>query len=84
MQATISAVMMNLESRYIVTEDIGRQILTYGKRMPPADFVADVSKVTTADIAACAAEMLKSPLCMSSLGNISGMPQYADVAKKFA
>ena len=30
--ATISSVLMNLESRVVVTEDIGRQILTYGHR----------------------------------------------------
>jgi processing peptidase subunit alpha len=30
--STISAVLMNLESRVIVAEDIGRQILTYGCR----------------------------------------------------
>ena len=31
-KATISAVLSNLESRGIVGEDIGRQILTYGDR----------------------------------------------------
>lgn len=81
--ATISAVMMNLESKSIVTEDIGRQILTYGERKAPAEFLADVAKVTTADIAACAAELLKSPLSMSAIGNISNVPLYTDVAKKF-
>ncbi|KAG5030120.1 hypothetical protein JHK87_013634 [Glycine soja] len=31
-QATKSAILMNLESRMVVSEDIGRQILTYGER----------------------------------------------------
>ena len=31
-KATVSAVLSNLESRAIVAEDIGRQILTYGDR----------------------------------------------------
>ena len=31
-KATISSVLMNLESRAVVAEDIGRQILTYGHR----------------------------------------------------
>ncbi|XP_059596079.1 mitochondrial-processing peptidase subunit alpha-like [Vitis vinifera] len=31
-EATKSAVLMNLESRMIASEDIGRQILTYGER----------------------------------------------------
>jgi hypothetical protein len=30
--ATISSVLMNLEARAVVAEDIGRQILTYGER----------------------------------------------------
>lgn len=30
--ATVSSVLMNLESRAVVAEDIGRQILTYGER----------------------------------------------------
>jgi processing peptidase subunit alpha len=81
--ATISAVMMNLESKSIIAEDIGRQILTYGERKSPEEFIADCSKVTAADIAACATAMLKSPLSMSALGNISDVPTYADVAKRF-
>ena len=31
-KAAISSVLMNLESRAVVAEDIGRQILTYGHR----------------------------------------------------
>ena len=31
-KATISSVLMNLESRAVVAEDIGRQVLTYGHR----------------------------------------------------
>lgn len=33
--AAISSVYMNLESRAVVAEDIGRQILTYGHRCRP-------------------------------------------------
>ena len=35
-RATVTAVLSNLESRAIVAEDIGRQILTYGDRCAPA------------------------------------------------
>ena len=34
-RATVTAVLSNLESRAIVAEDIGRQILTYGDRCAP-------------------------------------------------
>ncbi len=30
--ATISAVLMNMESRAVIAEDIGRQVLTYNER----------------------------------------------------
>ncbi len=35
-KAAISSVLMNLESRAVVAEDIGRQVLTYGHRCAPA------------------------------------------------
>ncbi len=31
-KAAVSSVLMNLESRAVVAEDIGRQVLTYGHR----------------------------------------------------
>ena len=34
-KAAISSVLMNLESRAVVAEDIGRQVLTYGHRCAP-------------------------------------------------
>ena len=40
--ATISSILMNLESKAVVAEDIGRQVLTYGERKSPADFIAQV------------------------------------------
>jgi hypothetical protein len=33
--AAVSSVLMNLESRAVVAEDIGRQVLTYGHRCDP-------------------------------------------------
>ena len=44
--ATVSSILMNLESKAVVAEDIGRQILTYGYRKSAADFIAEVRAVT--------------------------------------
>lgn len=89
--ATISSVLMNLESRAVVVEDIGRQILTYGERKSVASFTADVSAITTADLAAVASKLLKTPLTfvrapaapVSACGggnHWSGGPSVVDVA----
>ena len=45
-----SSLLMNLESRPILFEDIGRQVLTYGARTPAADLVRQIESVTAADL----------------------------------
>jgi len=82
--ATIAAVNFNLESKAIVCEDIGRQLLTYGERVSAEQFVKDVNALSAKDLQACAKALIKTPLTMASLGQIEGVPKYDDVAKKFA
>ena len=55
--ATVSSILMNLESKAIVAEDIGRQILTYGERKAPSEFIAQVNALTVADVAAVAVHL---------------------------
>jgi processing peptidase subunit alpha len=81
--ATIASVNFNLESKAIVCEDIGRQLLTYGTRISAEQFVKDVHALTAKDLTACAKALLKSPLTMASIGPIDHVPTYADVANKF-
>jgi processing peptidase subunit alpha len=81
--ATISSVLMNLESRAVVAEDVGRQILTYGERKSPASFIAEVEKLTPADMSAAVAKLLKSPPTLVSLGDAAGVPRYDALAKRF-
>jgi processing peptidase subunit alpha len=45
-----SSVLMNLESRMILYEDIGRQLLTYGARESPESVCAKIDAVTAADL----------------------------------
>ncbi|KAK4747139.1 hypothetical protein SAY87_026176 [Trapa incisa] len=82
-ESTKSAVLMNLESRMIVAEDIGRQILTFGERKPVEHFLNDVDKITLEDITTVARRFLSSPLTMASYGDVANVPTYDSVSRKF-
>ncbi|KAK3005206.1 hypothetical protein RJ639_015878, partial [Escallonia herrerae] len=68
-QSTKSAILMNLESRMVASEDIGRQVLTYGERKSVEHFLKAVEEVTPKDIASIAQKLLSSPLTMASHGD---------------
>jgi len=82
-EATKSAVLMNLESRSIASEDIGRQVLTYGERKPIEYFLKTVEEITLNDISSTAKKMLSSPLTMASWGDVIHVPSYESVSRKF-
>lgn len=82
--AAVSSVLMNLESRAVVAEDIGRQVLTYGHRKPVGEFVQEIRSLKASDLSAAAAKLLKSPPSMAVLGDIAHVPRYDQVAKRFA
>ncbi|KAI5063147.1 hypothetical protein GOP47_0021694 [Adiantum capillus-veneris] len=81
--STVSSVLMNLESRVIVTEDIGRQMLTYGHRKPVQSFVDQVNALTIADIQGILLKVLKTPLTMASWGDVTHAPRYDEIASRF-
>jgi processing peptidase subunit alpha len=81
--STISAVLMNLESRVVITEDIARQILTYGHRKPVAEFIEGVQALTLEDIANVSSKIVATPLTMASWGNVVQVPRYDAVADRF-
>mmetsp|Transcript_226 Transcript_226/g.521 ORF Transcript_226/g.521 Transcript_226/m.521 type:complete len:505 (-) Transcript_226:438-1952(-) len=81
--ATISSIYMNLESKAVVAEDIGRQILTYGERLPPAEFIAQVKAITAEDLTAIAAAALKTAPTLCFVGDLSFAPRYEDVKAMF-
>ncbi|XP_019175757.1 PREDICTED: mitochondrial-processing peptidase subunit alpha-like [Ipomoea nil] len=81
--STKSAILMNLESRMVASEDIGRQILTYGERKPVEHFLKGIDEVTVKDISSLAQKLLSSPLTMASYGDVLNLPSYDAVSKKF-
>jgi predicted Zn-dependent peptidase len=82
-QATKSAVLMNLESRVVASEDIGRQILTYGERKPIEHFLKDLEAITLNDISSTAKKIISSPLTLASWGDVIHVPSYESVSQKF-
>ncbi|KAG7036456.1 Mitochondrial-processing peptidase subunit alpha [Cucurbita argyrosperma subsp. argyrosperma] len=82
-ESTKSAVLMNLESRIIVSEDIGRQILTYGERKPVEHFLKAVDSITLNDITNIAQKVIWSPLTMASYGDVINVPTYESVNSRF-
>ncbi|XP_052182960.1 mitochondrial-processing peptidase subunit alpha-like [Diospyros lotus] len=82
-QSTKSAILMNLESRMVASEDIGRQILTYGERKTVEHFLKAVDEVSPKDIASIAQKLISSPLTMASYGDVIYVPSYDAVSSKF-
>ena len=67
----------------VVSEDIGRQVLTYGERKPVEDFLKAVDQVTLKDIASISQKLISSPLTMASYGDVIYVPNYESVSSKF-
>ncbi|KAF3450674.1 hypothetical protein FNV43_RR06763 [Rhamnella rubrinervis] len=81
-ESTKTAVLMNLESRMIASEDIGRQVLTYGERKPVEHFLNTVDKITLEDIISVAEKIVSSPLTMASYGDVRNVPSYESVSRE--
>ena len=82
--ATVSSILMNLESKAIVAEDVGRQMLTYGERKAPSAFIAEVNALTAKDVADVAAKCLKSAPTLCMVGDLSNAPRYEHVRAMLA
>lgn len=74
-----SMLMMNLEQRPVVFEDICRQVLGHGYRKPPAEVLEDIKKVTSADLVRVAERMLTSKAAVVGYGNLAGLPDYEKI-----
>eukprot|EP00978_Attheya_sp_CCMP212_P011681 scaffold28949_cov51-Attheya_sp.AAC.2 len=78
-------VLTQLESRLVLFEDIGRQILTYGKREGTAEMCAKIDAVTAQDIQEIARKAITKPPTLASVGeNISNVPAYEEIASWFS
>lgn len=83
-----SSVMMNLETRALLCEDIGRQILSHGKRMDPAELVRRIQATTADDITRVMLSALSKPPSFALVGDAAAagkdLPGYDAIRGFFA
>jgi processing peptidase subunit alpha len=63
----------------IVTEDLGRQIMYYGKRKSGAQVAEEIQAVTAEQLTALAGKMLDSPVSVAAYGDVAFVPSYGEV-----
>lgn len=77
-------VLTQLESRLVIFEDMGRQVLTYGKRENAAATCAKIDAVTAEDIQRLVQNMLKeNPTIASAGSHLSHVPSHDEVSRLF-
>jgi len=67
-----SSLLMNLESRMVELEDLGRQVQVHGRRVPVTEMVASIDKVTIADLRRVAKQVFGGQV--KNIGGGSGAP----------
>jgi processing peptidase subunit alpha len=74
-----SSVLLQLESRALQVEDMGRQVMAYGKVIGAEELVKKISAVSEADIQRVAKKMVKTPLTFAAVGETGHLSRYEDV-----
>ena len=77
-------VLMSLESTHARAEQIARQLVIYGRILPPAELTAEIDKVDNAALARCASVLLKGPLTVTTLGPAKTLESYAKLAARLS
>ena len=72
-----SLMLMQLESRLVVCEDITRQIMTYGSRETPESLIAKINSVSQEDLRNVAHKMIQFDPSIAVVGyDVSHVAQY--------
>ena len=74
-----SMLLMNLESRPVIFEDIARQVLAQGRREDPEKYIQKISDVQVSDIHRIAKKMLGSKPAVAAIGTLNELPDYSDM-----
>jgi mitochondrial-processing peptidase subunit beta len=72
-----SIMLSGLDGHSNVAEDIGRQMLNYGRRLTPAEIFTRIDAITAADIKATAANFINDQdHALAAVGGIHELPDY--------
>jgi len=72
-----ATMLMGLDGNTNVCEDIGRQLLTYGRRLTPAEIFQRIEEMTVEDVRAAAYKVFHDKdHAMAAVGGIEGLPSY--------
>jgi len=74
-----SIILMNLEARPVMFEDIARQVLATGARKLPSAFIREIEAVTFEDIKRIASRLLKSQPCVAARGEVLKLPSLSNI-----
>jgi len=74
-----SMLLMNLESRPVVFEDIARQVLAQGKRENPETYIQKIRDVNIDDINRIATKMLASKPSIAAIGSLDELPEFSEM-----
>lgn len=77
-KAQLKAVMlMGLDGHSAVAEDIGRQMLVYGRRMTPVEVFSRIDALTTEDVKAAASKVINDKdHALAAVGGLHELPDY--------
>ena len=75
-----ASLLLSLDGTTAIAEDIGRQIVTTGRRLSPEEVFEQVNKITKNDIVMWANyRLLNKPVSMVALGNVTTVPSLSYV-----
>ncbi|XP_061460123.1 mitochondrial-processing peptidase subunit alpha [Rhineura floridana] len=74
-----SMLMMNLESRPVIFEDVGRQVLATGMRKLPHELCVLIGTVSASDIKRVVTKMLRNKPAVAALGDLAELPTYEHI-----
>eukprot|EP00455_Lapot_gusevi_P011877 TRINITY_DN1555_c0_g1_i6.p1 TRINITY_DN1555_c0_g1~~TRINITY_DN1555_c0_g1_i6.p1 ORF type:complete len:252 (-),score=47.10 TRINITY_DN1555_c0_g1_i6:43-798(-) len=73
--------LMSMDGTTQMCEEVGRQMLTYGRRMHPAEMIQRIDAVDREAVLDCARQILLKPFAVASYGHLDNMPDYEEIHK---